>query len=163
MARRTIRYGLGAASVLAASFTLSFIHPTGDPGRTQAPAGSFLAGAQLPPRVRDLIAQKCVDCHSEQVRWPVYSRFAPASWLVENDINTARERWNLSRWNQYSLDEQVVRLSQLASRAKVGSMPPVRYTLLHPNTSLTAEERVFLYEWAKAEQRRLRSMARDEE
>lgn len=71
----------------------------------------------------------------------------------------ARSRWNLSRWDTYRWDEQTELLSRLGLRAKMSSMPPSRYTLLHPGSRLTPEESAALYDWTKAERRRLRSMA----
>jgi hypothetical protein len=154
-----IRWALLAGGAMAVSFALSFVHPSGNPRKIAVPTGSFFPGAQIPPRVRNVIANKCIDCHSEQTQWPVYSRLAPASWLLEYDITKARSRWNLSRWNLYGPDEQMELLAQLGLRAKTASMPPARYTLLHPASKLTNEERTSLYEWARTERRRLRSMA----
>src|SRR5437879_2676201 len=123
-----------------ASVALSFVHPWGDPGKAGAAGGAFLSGAQIPDNVKRVITEKCIDCHSEQPRLPVYSRLAPFSWLVEYDIASASARWNISRWERYTAIEKGELLSRLGVRAKLGSMPPARYSLLHPDSKLTGDE-----------------------
>lgn len=142
---------------LSLSFVLSFVHLSGNPRQIDAPTEAFLPGAQIPSSIRDVIANKCIDCHSEQTRWPIYSRLAPASWLLEHDIVEARSHWNLSRWNTYSPEEQIKLLSKVGLKARLAAMPPARYTLLHPGSKLTPTESIAVYEWAKGERHRLQS------
>jgi cytochrome c len=144
---------------MALSFLLSFIHPSGTPKTAVKSSGVLLTGAQIPPALRRILEHKCADCHSQQTRWPLYGRFAPASWLLEHDIAEARSHWDASRWSDYSREEKMQLLSRLALRAKSASMPPARYTLLHPGAKLEQSERESLYEWARAERRRLRSIS----
>jgi Haem-binding domain len=40
----------------------------------------------------------CYDCHSNQTRWPLYSRVAPMSWLVTRDVQRGRDKLNFSTW-----------------------------------------------------------------
>jgi cytochrome c len=147
---------IGGAMTL--SFLLSFVHPSGTPRTVAKSSGVLLSGAQIPPALRKIVEQKCADCHSQRTRRPLYGRFAPASWLLEHDVAEARSHWDASRWSDYSREERMQLLSRLALRAKSASMPPVRYTLLHPGTKLEQSERVSLYEWARTERRRLRSL-----
>ena len=141
---------------LGLSFLLSFVPVSGNPRKVDTAAGPLLAGAQSPDGLRRVIAQKCADCHSAQTRWPLYSRFAPASWLLEHDVAEARSHWDASRWSGYTREEQMQLLSRFASLVRVGSMPPARYTLLHPGNKLNAGERAALYGWAKGERQRLK-------
>jgi cytochrome c len=154
---RALFAALGGAMGL--SFLLSFVHVSGNPRKVNAADGPLLAGAQIPDGLRMVIVQKCADCHSEKTHWPLYSRFAPASWLLEHDVAEARSHWDASHWNGYTREEQMDLLSRFASRVRVGSMPPARYTLLHPDHQLDADERAGLYRWAKGERQRLRAAA----
>jgi cytochrome c len=147
---------IGGAMTL--SFLLSFVHPSGTPRTVAKSSGVLLSGAQIPPALRKIVEQKCADCHSQRTRRPLYGRFAPASWLLEHDVAEARSHWDASRWSDYSREERMQLLSRLALRAKSASMPPVRYTLLHPGAKLEPGERASLYEWARTERRRLRSL-----
>jgi len=64
---------------------------------------------------------------------------------------------NLSRWEGYGNQEKLGLLARLGTKARSGEMPPVRYTAIHRDSKLLPEERDALYEWTKAERRRLRS------
>jgi cytochrome c len=156
---------LSAAGLCAAGLLipLSFVHPFGNARGASAPSGQVLEGANIPSQLVDLVERKCGDCHSEQVEWPVYSRIAPFSWLVERDILEARRHMNLSRWELYSSADKIDRLSRLASEARSGQMPPARYTAVHRASKLTPEEKQSLYAWARAERRRLRTEGQEEE
>ena len=39
------------------------------------------------PSTRELVRRTCFDCHSNETTWPWYSNVAPASWLLQRDVN----------------------------------------------------------------------------
>ena len=85
---------------------------------------------------RVLVANACADCHSYETKWRWYSNIAPASWLVQHDVDEGRSSLNFSTWDrpQPSVDEVV---EQVLS----GSMPPIQYKVAHPAARLTKAER----------------------
>ena len=87
------------------------------------------------PRTRELAKRACFDCHSNETRWPWYANVAPFSWVVERDVNNAREVVNFSAW-------QVKQPLAPASVSSVltGNMPPVKYKMAHPEANLTPQE-----------------------
>jgi cytochrome c len=97
----------GAVIVLSvvAVVGMARIHPFGNP-RVEPARGldTLLQGANMPTDARKLLVAKCAACHSNETRWPVYSRLAPGSWLIERDIVEARKKMNLSAWEQMSGD-----------------------------------------------------------
>ncbi len=146
---------MALACLLVAGVVLSSVHPWGDL-RTVGPSGVLLEGAAVPSGVRDVFEAKCADCHSQNTHWPLYSRVAPASWLVEHDVHAGRSHLNLSRWPSYSADEQVDLLSRIASEIRQGEMPVKQYLILHPQARLSADEQQLIYDWAKGERKRIR-------
>ncbi len=88
------------------------------------------------PRTRELAARACFDCHSNETRWPWYSRLAPASWLVQWDVQRGRHELNFSEWGR-----KQEHADHSAEKVREGSMPPRAYLLLHPEARLDAEER----------------------
>ncbi len=42
-----------------------------------------------------LAMRVCMDCHSNETRWPWYSRVGPVSWLVVFDVYRGRRGWEL--------------------------------------------------------------------
>lgn len=91
------------------------------------------------PRAADLARSACYDCHSNQTEWPVYSYVAPMSWLVRRDVEQGRDELNFSLWDGDGGDAD-----DAAEAIEDGSMPPDRYTLLHPSARLSAAEKAEL-------------------
>lgn len=88
------------------------------------------------PRTAQLAQTACYDCHSNSTRWPWYSNIAPASWLVQKDVDEARERMNFSE------PEMWAGRGRFAARAVTrGEMPLPKYLILHPEANLSQAER----------------------
>jgi len=122
----------------AAAIGLGFVHPFGNP-RVEPAKGldTLLQSSTMPADARRVLVTKCADCHSNETRWPVYSRIAPGSWLIERDILEARKHMDLSQWEKLSPDRQDVLEAQIIEVAKHGTMPPLQYRLLHWGATLS--------------------------
>jgi hypothetical protein len=68
---------------------------------------------------------------------------------------------NLSEWQQYSFKQRQKLLADIASAVKNGDMPVPQYTLVHREARLTDSERNRIYQWARIERRRLRTVSSD--
>ena len=130
------------------------------PARTNpaaAPSLGIEAHAQVPPNVKALLDRSCADCHSNNTRWPLYSRVAPVSWFVIDHVNEGRMEMNLSEWGRYDKRQQTNNLDDMCELAREGDMPLSSYIPLHPGSRLTADDVKMLCEWTNAEQARLAS------
>lgn len=87
------------------------------------------------PQTRALAKRACFDCHSNEVVYPWYSNIAPASWLVQRDVEEAREKLNFSEWGNNSEVDDIVEVVER------GEMPPFQYTIIHTNAVFTADEK----------------------
>lgn len=143
-----------AAAILAAGCSL--IHPFGDPGSRGAKA-PILSGAEINPETLGLIQRACQNCHSTNTDLPLYGRIAPMSWLMARDVQQARLHMNLSPWQEYSAEDRIMLLSEIGSAVKNRKMPVQRYLLLHSEARLSDREREQIYEWTRAERKRLKS------
>jgi hypothetical protein len=146
---------LGMVSVVVLASVL--IHPSG-PVKAAASAMPVLAGADIDPAVLEVLERSCQNCHSEKTEWPWYGYVAPMSWLVESDVGQARSHMNLSRWEDYTIEQKQSILAQVGAVVRSGQMPPARYTVIHTNAKLSPVEREQIYGWAHAERRRLKSV-----
>ena len=88
------------------------------------------------PRTARLFAQACQDCHSNLSSWRWYDSIAPASWLVQHDIDDGRQRLNVSEWNRGQPD-----VSEVVQAITSGSMPPIQYKLVHSGGRLSDAQR----------------------
>ena len=77
------------------------------------------------PQTRELVSQACFDCHSNETKWPWYSNIAPASWLVQRDVNEGRSEMNFSEWDRSGRGEPDEAVGLVAS----GEMPPGSYLM----------------------------------
>ncbi|HEU4364621.1 MAG TPA: heme-binding domain-containing protein [Candidatus Krumholzibacteria bacterium] len=77
----------------------------------------------------------CGDCHSHRTEWPWYSHVAPASWLVQHDVDEARSEFNVSN------PDGGKEAHEAAEMVLEGKMPLKQYLLAHPEAKLTEEEK----------------------
>jgi len=116
------------------------------------PVGNIIPGLKFPgnppvdqhfqwdsPQTEQLARSACYDCHSNETRYPWYANVAPASWLLNHDINEARDRMNFSTWNKQEFD-----VDSMIDQIQSGEMPKAIYLPLHPEARLTAEQKAQL-------------------
>jgi mono/diheme cytochrome c family protein len=85
---------------------------------------------------RELFLRGCQDCHSNETRWPWYASIAPASWLVQRDVDEGREHLNVSQWGRGKQHGD-----EAASMLRKDEMPPWFYRPAHPEARLTEAEK----------------------
>lgn len=130
--RRTVRIFAIALAALLGVFVLIQAIPY---GRTHANPPTTEEPPWDSPRTRELAVRACFDCHSNHTRWPRYASIAPLSWVVQFDVEVAREVVNFSEWNRrYAL------AGYAGKRTLDGNMPPYKYRIAHPEAQLTPAE-----------------------
>ena len=134
MGRRILKY---AVLVLVFLFVaIQFVQPD----RTNPPvdpSSAFEAVAKPSPEVASLLRRACYNCHSHNTVWPWYAYVAPVSWLVADDVKTARRNLNFSQWNLLGPEMSRTRLKEACQEVKEGGMPLWNYRLIHPEARLT--------------------------
>jgi hypothetical protein len=91
------------------------------------------------PETRALAKAACFDCHSNETAWGRwYESVAPASWLVQRDVDEGRRYLNFSEWNEGGKPRE---LEDMGEVIRYGSMPPSQYLLLHPEAKLTQQQK----------------------
>src|SRR5271168_481582 len=82
---------------------------------TNPPVTDDLMATNAPPqRIAVMLHAVCYDCHSHETRWPWYSRLAPMSWLIADDVNEGRKNLNLSDWPVNNLARSTKRLENMS-------------------------------------------------
>lgn len=105
----------------------------------------------VPEEVDAILKRSCYACHSNETRWPWYSHVAPGSWLVANDVNTARRFMNFSSWGAYRKAKKLSLLEAICNVTSGGLMPLPEYLLMHPSAKLSKEEIEILCEWSESQ------------
>jgi len=109
--------------------------------------GSLVA----PSQIQDILKHACYDCHSNETRWPWYSRVAPVSWLIVRDVNLGRKEINFSEWGSYYPVTRRRKLEWMGRVLQEEKMAPWSYRLMHPGARLTEANRDALQRWIGSE------------
>jgi hypothetical protein len=88
---------------------------------------------------KDMVTRACYDCHSNETHWPWYTNIAPASWLVQRDVDEGRRRLNFSEWPT-SLVAQQGLMQEAVGQLQEGEMPPFQYLLIHTDVKFTQSQ-----------------------
>jgi mono/diheme cytochrome c family protein len=127
--KRWFRIALGFLGALIAIQLVPYGRAHGNPPVTGEPAWDA-------PATRELAKRACFDCHSNETEWPAYASLAPASWLVQRDVDEARAVLNFSEWTRPQEEAE-----DAPEEVREGEMPPVAYKLVHAHARLNAAER----------------------
>jgi heme-binding protein len=128
--RRLVRAGVGLVVLFALIQAVPYGRSHSNPPVTAEPRWNS-------PATRALAVAACFDCHSNLTTWRWYSNVAPASWLIQRDVDGGRSQFNFSEWSK----PQDVSIGDVADSIRSGSMPPWFYKILHSNASLSSAEK----------------------
>lgn len=115
--------------------------------RTNPPV---VAGIAAAPDLKAILSRACYDCHSNETKWPWYSRVAPASWLVHHDVIEGRAALSFSDWEALSAEKQSKLRREIGKEVAEGEMPPWFYTPLHPRSALSSADKQILQAWSRS-------------
>lgn len=88
------------------------------------------------PRTEQLFTDACGACHSNLTDWPWDSYVAPASWLVQRDVDEGRGILNVSEW-----DRPQAGAEEAGEAVTEGEMPPLQYKIMHSSARLSDSEK----------------------
>lgn len=100
----------------------------------------FLTVNAVDSEIGHFIKTACYDCHSNETKWPWYSKVAPMSYAVAHHVEEGREHLNFSEWGTYSEGKADHKLEECIEEIKEGEMPLWGYTALHADADLTDEQ-----------------------
>lgn len=149
ISRRTRRV-VGLAAVVIA---IQFVGPR--PTNSTVDASLALPEGAVPGHVRQVLRRACYDCHSDETRWPWYSRVALASWLVIADVNDGRSQLNFSRWGRYNSFDRADLLDKACELASKREMPLLQYRIVRGAAALSEQDIAALCAWTQEESARL--------
>ena len=89
-----------AAFIVAQVFPVTRDNPQIDASKT------LYSAYPMPTDLQAIFERSCRDCHSNRTTWPWYSRFAPVSWKVADDVHQGRRHFNISEWGTYPDEKQ---------------------------------------------------------
>jgi hypothetical protein len=123
------------------------------------------ARIEVPEHISSILNRACRDCHSNETRWPWYSRLAPARWAVAADVQKARRAVNFSEWagnNGRTPGVAIATLAAACANVQGRRMPMPRYTALHREARLTEGDIQAFCAWTQTETRRIARQQREQ-
>lgn len=115
--------------------------------RTNPPVTSEIHAS---PAVDSILRRACYDCHSNETVWPWYSRVAPISFLVADDVHHGRRHVNFSTWGDYSSAKQIKTIHEIGDQVRTGEMPLWIYLPMHHDARLSDQDKAAIDAWAKS-------------
>lgn len=141
--------------ILAVFFVLSFVAiQFFRPDFTNPPfnqAETLQAGVQVPENVQAILTRSCMDCHSNETKYPWYSKIQPSGWFLADHITEGRRELNFSVWKTYEPSRQRRKLSEICDQVKPGYMPLPSYLWIHRDAHLSDADVKMLCDWTESE------------
>jgi len=140
-----------AGLILLVAFIIAqFIQPDKNL-QNQASEHDLLTAYEVPEQVANLLQNSCYDCHSNNTRYPWYSKISPLSWYLYKHIEEGKEALNFSEFGLLEKRKMISGLSGVCELVESGSMPLVSFTLIHRDARLDGDEQRIICEWSEAE------------
>ncbi|MBD65082.1 MAG: hypothetical protein CME62_07740 [Halobacteriovoraceae bacterium] len=101
--------------------------------------------------VKPIFQKACYNCHSQNVDYPWYYPIPGVQDLIDSDIEEAKK--HLIFTGSYPFRGHGNPKSDLKAIKKViqdGSMPPLRYQVMHWESFLNSEEKEKVYSWIES-------------
>lgn len=109
----------------------------------------------VPDPVVALLINSCYDCHSNNTRYPWYSKISPVSWYLNKHVEEGKEALNFSEFGLLAQRKMIGSLSDVCELIESGSMPLVSFTIIHRDASLDEKEAMAICNWTEAEAMKL--------
>ncbi len=106
---------------------------------------------EIPPAVNKILDEACMDCHSNNTKYPWYSRIQPVAWWMGDHVIEGKKELNFSEFGNYTAKKQQKKWEETAEMVRDKEMPLKSYTYTHPGARLSAQERQTLIAWAEAQ------------
>ncbi|MEI9946796.1 MAG: heme-binding domain-containing protein [Chitinophagaceae bacterium] len=133
--------------LLLALIVIQFIHPKKN--KAEGVQANYIGNVYtVPADVKAILEKACNDCHSNNTRYPWYSKLQPVDWWMNNHVLDGKKDLNLDEYSNRNLRYQYHKMEEIAELVKEGKMPLDSYTWIHKDAILTETEKNTLISWA---------------
>lgn len=132
--------------LLLALIIIQFIHPARNISNGIS-TGHISKSFSVPASIDAILAKACYDCHSNNTRYPWYSKIQPVDWWMNNHVIDGKKELNFDEYGHRSLRYRYHKLEEIEEQVRDGEMPLESYTWIHKDARLTADEKTELISW----------------
>lgn len=133
------------AIILLAFVGIQFIQP--DKNEAEMSEQHFFKQEVVPTNMQKILADACLDCHSNNTQYQWFHTIAPVSWMVGKHIKNGKNDLNLSNWGEMDVFEKIKNLEQICRETERQRMPLKSYSTLHKKAKLSEEQIAELCQW----------------
>ncbi len=133
--------------LLVIAVVVQFFHPAKNINTTTS-RQDIAALYTVPDSVNQVLQKACMDCHSNNTRYPWYNNVQPVAWWLNDHIKDGKRELNFSEFGARTPEKQARKLKKLAKEVQDGDMPLSSYTWIHKDAILTDQEKNLLITWA---------------
>lgn len=104
----------------------------------------FVEMYKPPLKISEIIQTSCYDCHSNQTKYPWYSKIQPIGLILQNHILEGKSELNFSEFGDLSKRMKRTKLKSMISQIEDDKMPLLSYTFLHKDAILSQPTKVLI-------------------
>ncbi len=143
-----------AIALVVAFIVIQFIRPD----LTNPPidqAETLEANLQVPENVQAILSRSCKDCHSNETKYPFYSKIQPSTWFMKDHIDEGRAEMNFSVWKNLPTTRQKRKLTEICEQIQSKTMPLPSYLWLHWDAKMSEADIKTLCDWTETEKAKI--------
>ena len=98
--------------------------------------------------IKPIFKKSCLDCHGVVEKFPWYYKIPGVKHYIDYDISESKKHLEMTKdfpFISHALPTDD--LKGIIKTVKEGSMPPIRYWIMHPNSRLTKKEIKIVNDW----------------
>jgi hypothetical protein len=102
--------------------------------------------------LKNILDKACMDCHSNETKYPWYAQVTPINMWIDGHIEEGREHLNFSEWNTASDADRAHMSEEIVEVVHEKEMPMLFYWLIHWDAKLSDVERQVIVDHFSARQ-----------
>ena len=135
--------------LLIALIAIQFFHPKKNIHEGDQP-NAISKKFQVSADVKTILDKACMDCHSNNTRYPWYNNIQPVAWWLNDHVIDGKKELNFDEYINKRPRFQYRRMEQTIDLVKKREMPLDSYTWIHKDAILSEEEKTKLFDWAQS-------------
>ena len=135
--------------LLIALLVIQFFHPKKNIHVVDQP-NAISKKYQVSAEVKIILDKACMDCHSNNTRYPWYNNIQPVAWWLNDHVIDGKKELNFDEYINKRPRFQYRRMEQTIDLVKKEEMPLDSYTWIHKDAILSEEEKTKLFDWAQS-------------
>lgn len=135
---------------------IQFIKPA--PNKAEGKQPNYIGNTYtIPEDLKPILDRACMDCHSNNTRYPWYSRIQPVAWWLNYHIIEGKRKLNFDEFLGNSPKKQDDNMKEIIKQVKENEMPLKSYTWIHKDAILSPEEKTKIMDWGAAVRKKVDS------